>query len=79
MIRIRAKFQCQSETRHSWSSDAKTYKFAAAYDPNILEDESYAKATPTGSVEILVDNPAAQFTVGAYYYLDFTPVPVDAA
>lgn len=79
MSRIRAKFQCQSEVRHSWSSDAKTYRFAAAYDPSVPEDERYAKATPTGSLEILVDNPAAQFQLGAYYYLDVTPVPLDTA
>lgn len=72
--RIRAKFHCQSETKHSWSVEARTYRFQAAYDPDLPEDQRFAKATPTGSLEMLVDNPAAQFEVGMSYYLDFTPV-----
>lgn len=73
---IRAKFQCQSETRHHWSStDAKTYRFQAVYDQGLVEeDRSFAKATPSGTLEILVDNPNAQFEIGASYYLDFTKV-----
>lgn len=74
---IRAKFQCQSVTGHYWSTEAKTYRFQAIYDQGLVEeDRSFAKATPTGSLEIQVDNPNAQFEVGAYYYLDFTPVEV---
>lgn len=72
---IRAKFQCQSSTGHYWSVDAKTYRFQAIYDQGLAEeDRSFAKATPTGSLEIQVDNPNAQFEVGAFYYLDFTRV-----
>lgn len=75
---IRAKFQCQSETRHFWSTDAKTYKFGAIYDQGLAaEDASFAKASPIGTLEIQVDNPNAQFEVGAYYYLDFTKVDTD--
>lgn len=70
---IRAKFQCQSETRHHWNG-ARTYKFAPMYDNSIPEDQRFSKATPSGSLEILVDNPAAQYEVGAFYYLDFTKV-----
>lgn len=72
--RTRAKFQCQSETRHSWSAEAKTFKFQAMYDPDLPEDQRFAKATPSGTLEILVDNPAVQYELGAYYYLDITRV-----
>lgn len=75
MTRTRAKFQCQSETRHHWNSEARTYRFSAVYDHGLVEeDASFAKATPTGTLEIQVDNPNVQFERGAYYYLDITKV-----
>ncbi|HEX3649578.1 MAG TPA: hypothetical protein VHV49_14225 [Pseudonocardiaceae bacterium] len=74
MPKIRAKFQCQSETRHAYNDEARTFRFQAMYDPSLPEDQRFAKATPTGHLEILVDNPAAQYEVGAFYYLDFTKV-----
>lgn len=74
MSSTRAKFNCQSSTTHAWSADAKTYRFQAAYDPDLPEDQRFAKATPSGSLEILVDNPNVQFKLGANYYLDITPV-----
>lgn len=41
------------------------------------EDNSFAKATPSLSMNITVDNPAVRdFLVpGNNYYLDFTPAP----
>jgi hypothetical protein len=76
-VRIRAKFRCVSETKHFYGDPAaRTLRFDAIYSPDIPEDQRYAKATPTGTLEMRVDNPSAQFTVGAFYYLDF--VPVDA-
>jgi hypothetical protein len=74
MITSRAKFTCQSETRPAWNPESRTYKFSAVYDPDIAEDQRYAKATPTGSLEITVDNPNVVFELGKAYYLDFTPV-----
>lgn len=72
---IRAKFQCQAVTQNCWSTEAKTYRFQAVYDQGLAEeDRSFAKATPSGTLEIQVDNPNAQFKIGANYYLDFTPV-----
>ncbi|TNC19066.1 hypothetical protein [Amycolatopsis alkalitolerans] len=68
--KIRAKFQCSSQTTYS-SGQGRTLKFQAIYDP-LAEDQRYARATPAGSLEIYVDNPAAEFEVGAHYYLDFT-------
>jgi hypothetical protein len=79
-FRIRAKFRCVSETKNCYGfPDSRVYKFQAMYDPEIPEDLRYAQATPSGSLEMTVDNPSAQFTVGAYYYLDFEPADVDLA
>lgn len=72
--RIRAKFQCVAETKTAWSTEAKTYKLQAMYDPDLPEDQRFAKATPTGTLEMLIDNPSAQPDLGAFYYLDLTRV-----
>ncbi|MBT2418376.1 hypothetical protein J7F01_41080 [Streptomyces sp. ISL-22] len=45
----------------------------AMYDPEPPEDQRYAKATPSGSLTIAVDNPAVIFEPGKQYHLDFTP------
>lgn len=39
-------------------------------------DQSFAKATPSGFVEMTVDNPvvASQLVIGKAYYVDFTPI-----
>lgn len=72
---IRAKFKCISETRYAYGQEgAKTVRFQAMYDPDLPEDQRFAKATPSGTLEMLVDNPSAQFEPGQDYYLDFTPV-----
>lgn len=71
---IRGKFRVVSETKNCWSEDARTVKLQAMYDTDVPEDQSYAKATPSGSIEMLVDNPNAKFELGGYYYVDFTKV-----
>ena len=79
-VRIRAKFRCCSVTMHCYGTEgSRTYKFQAMYDPEIPEDQRYAKATPSGTLEMVVDNPSAEFTVGDYYYLDLVPVGAELA
>jgi len=54
--------------------------FHCEYDPKLVEEDiSFSKATPTGLAEFVIDNPAAtaQLVIGASYYFDITPVPVD--
>lgn len=74
---VRAKFRCTFETHRKYGPDpehaSRSYEFMAAYDPETPEDQRYAKATPTGSLTIQVDNPAVSFEPGKSYYLDFTP------
>ena len=71
---VRGKFTLQSITHHSWSPTAQTFKFGAIYDNSTEENRRYSKATPTGTLEMTVDNPPAQafFEIGKTYYLDFT-------
>lgn len=58
-------------TRLAWP---RTYRFMAMYDPSVPEDQRYAQSTPSGSLQMQVDNPAVVFEPGRDYYLDFTPV-----
>lgn len=71
---VRGKFTLQSITQHSWSPTAQTFKFGAIYDTATEENRKFTKATPTGTLEMTVDNPPAQvfFEIGKSYYLDFT-------
>jgi hypothetical protein len=72
---VRGKFQLSQITQTNWGGDGRILIFQAQYDPDLPEDQSYSKATPTGRIEMQVDNPAAlkQFELGKAYYLDFTP------
>lgn len=79
---VRAKFRCTFETHKKWGPEdsqvVRSYDFMATYDPDVPEDQRYAKASPSGSLTIQVDNPAVAFTPGQSYYLDFTPVDEEA-
>lgn len=76
---IRAKMQVQAITEHFWSQ-GKNVKFAPQYDTSIPEDQRFSRATPSGSMELHIDNPAAlaQLKNGAFYYIDIEPVPEPA-
>lgn len=69
----RAKFRCNTVTEHAGMS-GKTYVFGPVYDTSIPEDQRFAQYSPSGELRILVDNPAVDFPLGAYFYLDFTKV-----
>lgn len=73
---VRAKFKLIEITATHWGS--KRLKFSCEYDSTIPEDQRFQKATPTGSIEMQIDNPAAveQFALGKTYYADFTPAEV---
>jgi hypothetical protein len=77
---IRCKMQLEDVMRTSYGS-RKAF-FRCSYDQKLsTEDASFQKATPTGSAEFIIDNPKAaeQLVIGAYYYVDFVPVPVPEA
>jgi hypothetical protein len=46
------------------------------YDQKLAEDVSFCKATPSGKIEMQIDNPLAieRMPVGQVFYVDFTPV-----
>lgn len=74
---VRAKFVCTSIKSVNWSPTLKVYGFSAVGDDGIPENKRYHKYTPSGTIELSVDNPAVDgfYELGKSYYLDFTPVP----
>lgn len=77
-MRTRAKFQCLSVTDHGWN---KTVKLGVVYSRKQDEENyDFTKATPSGTIEMVIDNPlaAVQFKPQEYYYVDFSPAPKDA-
>ena len=74
---FRAKFRLIKTAQYHgpYTSGAKILTFSADYDPSIPEDQRFAKATPSGTLEMTMDNPAAValFEPGKVYYLDFSP------
>lgn len=77
---VRAKFQVTAviTTEMSPTYSQKKIVLEPRYDQKIAEDVSFALATPTGRLEMQIDNPAAiaAMPVGTVFYVDFTPVDV---
>lgn len=73
MNNVRALFRCTTKTSNIHTSGVN-YGFQPMYDDKTPEHQRYAKYTPTGKLEMLVDNPAVEFELGAYYYLDIVAV-----
>lgn len=78
---VRAKFQVSSVKSYAWNPNAKEITLTPQYDTSIPEDRRFAKATPSGTLTMTVDNPAAseQLELGKFFYIDFTPVEPESA
>lgn len=70
---MRAKMQLENVFANTWSAGIKAI-FRCQYDPSIAEDRSFSKATPTGFMEMQIDNPEVtkELVIGKFYYVDFT-------
>lgn len=73
---VRGKFVLTQMTQNA-GAQARSVTFTPQYDATIEEDRKYAKATPSGTLTMYVDNAAAlaQLELGKAYYLDLSPVP----
>jgi hypothetical protein len=77
---VRARLKLSEIRETKWQKDypgSKTVRFTAQYDSSIEEQRRFQKATPSGFIELQIDNEAAlaQFELGADYYVDFSPAP----
>lgn len=70
---VRAKFQLNSITNYSYGG--KRLRFEAVCDNSTEENRRFNKATPSGHMEMTIDNQEAvrQFELGKFYYADFSP------
>ena len=77
MARMRAKMKvasvepCEDGEQLTFGAVCKTEPFG---EDGVDENNSFARWTPSASLEMTVNNPdlKGQFTVGDEYYLDFT-------
>lgn len=82
---VRAKMKCTEiatraadrydlETRKTTPGTNEVVKLSAVMGD---ENKPWSQYTPQASVELYITNPDAvrQFTVGAEYFVDFTPAP----
>lgn len=77
---VRAKFKVTCVTSKELAPNyppQKSITLEPVYDSKIAEDVSFSKATPSGRIEMQIDNPdaIAAMPVGTTFYVDFTPVP----
>ncbi|MGH7239779.1 MAG: hypothetical protein ACREHG_06890 [Candidatus Saccharimonadales bacterium] len=72
---IRAKMQLYSVIGNSYGPSLQA-NFSCVYDPNSEEDKSFQKATPSGTAQFTIDNPAVfpQLVIGKQYYFDIFQV-----
>jgi hypothetical protein len=73
---VRAKFTVQEVTRFSYSDSATRVKLSAVCADEVEENQRYHRYTPSGSIELTIDNPPASavFAPGRTFYVDFTEV-----
>jgi hypothetical protein len=69
---VRAKFVCYEKVQQE--NDRYVVRLRAVYGDG-QANKSWAKYTPSGQLEMVIDNPDAseRFEVGKEYFLDFTP------
>lgn len=81
MKSIRAKFQCSEVNHLAYGAQRMKAQVVYAGDKN-AEDNTFAKATPSGEIWLQIDNPAAQNAIkpGDYFYADLMVIePVSFA
>lgn len=77
---VRAKFAVTNVITTAWGAapgqSTSKVVLEPRYDESIPEDERFQKATPSGRIEMQIDNPVAvaQLVPGKQFYVDFTPV-----
>lgn len=72
MNSVNAKFSCTKAVKGPYGTEVSLWTLYS----NNPEDNSYAKATPTGQLTMIVDNPIAEafFEEGKQYFLNFKKV-----
>lgn len=74
-MKTRCKFVVEKVTAYQGNYEQITLNAVYGGANASAENQSFAAATPTGKLEITVNNPTVigQIKPGQYYYLDLTP------
>ncbi len=74
MTKLRCKFRLRSITEYQ-PGQPKRYSFDAAISQDTPENERFTRYTPSGTLEVTIDNPLAaeMLKPGQDYYLDVVP------
>jgi hypothetical protein len=72
----RCKFRITNILNTEPESTAKRIVFETHYDDTIPEDQAFTKYTPTGRMDVVIDNAAVteKYVVGGFVYVDITPI-----
>ena len=75
MADVRGKFRVTKITHHHGYGQQAQITLSAVYTGS-AEDNTFAAATPSGTIEMSVTNPTAieKLPLGKSFYVDFTPV-----
>lgn len=74
-MQVRGKFKVTQVIRNHYNPAAAQVKLEVVYTGS-PEDNTFAEATPTGLIEMIVSNPAAveALPLGKSFYVDFIPI-----
>lgn len=77
-MKIRAKMRVNSVLSTDYSDEVKLAAVCGGSQAQMAEDNSYARATPSGELRLVIDNPALKGAMkpGSTWYIDMEPVPV---
>lgn len=77
-----AKVRVDSEKRNHWGgAQQREIAMSCVHDSSIPEDKKFSQATPSGRIELTVNNPGAierlipDGQLGQEFYVYFVPVP----
>ena len=79
---VRAKFQCSEiAKRASWGNGPHETDQVTLVAVSNDQNKTWSKWTPSGKIEMQINNPDAlnQFSIGSFYFVDFTEAPAAEA
>lgn len=75
---VREKFTVNRVEHHEYRTNYQQHKVVLTpqYDPDIPDDQKFAKSTPSGEITMMVDNPLAleEFKPARAFYVEFKAV-----
>ena len=71
-VKCIGKFQCNMLSQINANKELHIARLSAVCTDDTSENERFHKYTPSGTIEIYVDNPSVRFELGKYYRVEFS-------